>query len=100
MNRMEEINDAILKINAISEKIHHKLIDPKARLAAVATFLGAQSSNVQRSRGESVCHNDVTCVRGLHNSNVPVRPPACVPPAPFLRSNPGADAASVLPELK
>jgi len=97
---MEEINDAILKINAITEKIHHKLIDPKARLASVAAFLGAQSSNAQRSRGEQVCHNDITCIRGLHNSNVPVRPPACVPPAPFLRSNTCADGAGVLPELK
>jgi len=99
---MDIIDDAIAKIHEITKKIMPTLQDPKARTQAVASFMEAQSrANVlNRPRGESVCHRDVTCLRSLHNGDVPVRPSAGVSSTPLLRCDAGANGTCALPELK
>jgi hypothetical protein len=99
---MDIIDDAIAKIHEITKKIQPKLQDPRARTQAIASFMEAQSrTNVlNRPRGESVCHRDVTCLRSLHNGDVPLRPSARVSSAPLLHCDAGANGTCPLPELK
>jgi hypothetical protein len=99
---MDTIDDAIFKIHEITKKIQSKLQDPKARTQAIASFMEAQSrANVLiRPRGESVCNRDITCLRSLHNGDVPVRPAAGVSSAPLLHCDAGASGTCPLPELK
>ena len=99
---METIDAAIAAIYEITKKLQPKLADPKERTEASLRFMEAQSrANVlTRPRGESVCHRDLSCIRSLHNGDVPMRPSAGMSSAPLLRGDAGAGGACPLPELK